>query len=121
MIMGEYDEKEENARTELIRLGSDNGMYFVVWRGHFGNHMVGVRNARDMKPEVYGAIFESYYDLVGDDEILFSYTVPEVDDESGRLFSWTELLSATMPYVLKAVAEKPGLGRRAADAQGDDI
>lgn len=82
------DGREEKARADLVGIAADNGMYFVVWRGHFGNYLVGVRNVRKrLEPEIYSAIYESFYDLVGDDPEEFKIDL-------GEKFSWTDLLAA---------------------------
>lgn len=95
-------EKEDCARAELVKLAADNDIYFVVWWGHFGNYFVGVRNERGRKPEIYKAMYESFYDLTGDDEVLFRFAF-----ESDGLVSWLKIAETAAPMVLKAAAERP--------------
>ena len=103
---------EDEARAELVRLAADNGMYFVVWWGHFGNYFVGVRNDRGLKPEIYKAIYESFYDLAGDDEVMFRFGFETSDSPSGTYFSWAELLQEAVPRTVKSIVENPAPARR---------
>jgi len=105
--MYEKDE-EDSARAELVKLAADNNMYFVVWWGHFGNYFVGVRNEQGRKPEIYEAMYESFYDLTGDDEIMFRFRFKVNDNSSETCFSWVELLHEVMPYMVKSIVKNLG-------------
>lgn len=101
-------EKEEQARLELVKLASDNDMYFVVWWGHFGNYFVGVRNDRSIKPEIYKAIYESFYDLIADDKVMFRFGFQANDSSSKTAFSWVDLLEKAVPKTVKSIVENLG-------------
>ena len=101
-------EKEDCARAELVKLAADNDMYFVVWWGHFGNYFVGVRNERGRKPEIYKAMYESFYDLTGDDEIMFRFRFKVNDNSSEMRFSWIELLQEAVPLTVKSIVKNLG-------------
>lgn len=77
---------EDEARQELVKLAAANDMYFVVWSGHWSNYFVGLRNNSRKKPEIYGAMYEQFYDVVKGDLILFKLSI-------GREFTWQELLA----------------------------
>jgi len=98
-------EKEDCARAELVKLAADNDMYFVVWWGHFGNYFVGVRNERGRKPEIYEAMYESFDDLTGDDEIMFRFPF-KVKDSSSE--TWIELLQEAVPLTVKSIVKNLG-------------
>ena len=102
-------ENEEQARAELVKLASDNGMYFVVWWGHCGNYFVGVRNEHGKKPEIYAAMYESFYDLTCDDEVLFRFrfNLNRKVSESEMSFSWVELLQEAVPQTVKSIIKNP--------------
>lgn len=95
---------EAKARAEIVRIGAENGLYFVLWRGHFGVYFVGVRNKRGLETEVYSAIYESYYGLVGGDEEAFRFEVKVYED--GR-FRWADVLRDLAPYAVKSAVERP--------------
>lgn len=83
---------EDEARQELVKLAADNDMYFVVWSGHWSNYFVGLRNSSRKKPEIYGAMFEQFYDVVKGDLILFKRSI-------GWEFTWQELLQIVKPVI----------------------
>ena len=105
-------EKEDRARAELVKLAADNDMYFVVWWGNFGNYFVGVRNERGRKPEIYKAVYESFYDLIGDDEVMFRFTFKANDSSSKICFSWIELLQEAIPFTVKSIVKNLGSKRK---------
>lgn len=76
---------EDEARQTLVKLSADNDMYFVVWSGHWSNYFVGLRNKSRKVPEIYGAMYEQFYDVVKGDLILFKLSI-------SREFTWQELL-----------------------------
>lgn len=76
---------EDEARKELVKLAADNDIYFVVWSGHWSNYFVGLRNNSRKQPEIYGAMYEQFYDVVKGDLILFKLSI-------GWEFTWQELL-----------------------------
>lgn len=102
-------EKEDCARTELVKLATDNDMYFVVWWRHFGNYFVGVRNKRGRKPEIYEVMYESFYDLAGDDEVMFKFPFKVNDSSSEICFSWIDLLQEAVPLMVKSIIKNLGL------------
>ena len=83
---------EDEARKELVKLAADNDIYFVVWYGHWSNYFVGLRNSRKKEPEIYGAMYEMFYDVVENDAILFKLTI-------GQEFDWRELLQKSRAAV----------------------
>lgn len=105
-------EKEDRARAELVKLAVENDIYFVVWWGHFGNYFVGVRNERSRKPEIYKAMYESFYDLIGDDEVMFRFTFKTNDSSSEICFSWMELLQEAIPLTVKSIVKNLGSKRK---------
>ena len=105
-------EKEDRARAELVKLAADNDMYFVIWWGHFGNYFVGVRNERGRKPEIYKAVYESFYDLIGDDEVIFRFSFKVNDSSSEIYFSWIDLLQETIPLTVKSIVKNLGSKRK---------
>lgn len=105
-------EKEDRARAELVKLAADNDMYFVIWWGHFDNYFVGVRNERGRKPEIYKAVYESFYDLTDDDEVIFRFPFKVNDDSSEICFSWIELLQEAIPAVVKSIVKNLGSKRK---------
>ena len=65
---------EDQARSAIVDIAVKNGLYFVVWSGHFGKYFHALKNNSGKTPEIYGAMYESYYDLVGDnDNIVFKF------------------------------------------------
>ena len=105
-------EKEDCARAELVKLAADNDMYFVVWWGHFGNYFVGVKNEQGRKPEIYKATYESFYDLIGDDEVMFRFSFKVNDSSSEIYFSWIDLLQETIPFMVKSIIKNLGSKRK---------
>ena len=105
-------EKEDCARAELVKLAADNDMYFVVWWGHFGNYFVGVKNERGRKPEIYKATYESFYYLIGDDEVMFRFSFKVNDSSSEIYFSWIDLLQETIPFMVKSIIKNLGSKRK---------
>jgi hypothetical protein len=95
---------EAEARAKIVGIGAEIGLYFVLWRGHFGTYFVGVRNGRGFEPEVYSAIYESYYDFVRDDEKAFRFDV-KTDADGG--FRWADVLRDLAPYAVKSAVERP--------------
>ena len=79
---------EDEARKELVKLAADNDIYFVVWYGHWSNYFVGLRNSRKKEPEIYGAMYEMFYDVVGGDTILFKTRI----DIEGSCIPWQKML-----------------------------
>ena len=105
-------EKEDRARVELAKLAIDNDMYFVVWWGNFGNYFVGVKNERSRKQEIYKAVYESFYDLIGDDEVMFRFTFKANYSSSEICFSWIELLQEAIPLTVKSIVKNLGSKRK---------
>lgn len=92
------EKDEQAARDMIVSLAKDNHMYFVVWNGHFGTYFVALRNNSKLSPNIYRAIFESYYDLVGDkDEEMFRFEIQE------DIFTWSELLLMVKAYVPRTI------------------
>lgn len=83
---------EDEAHQELVKLAADNDMYFVVWSGYWSNYFVGLRNGSGKKPEIYGAMYEQFYDVIKGDLILFRRSI-------GMAFTWQELLQIVKPAI----------------------
>jgi len=96
MAKNELTPEEEKIRPQLVKLAADNDMYYVIWGGHFGNYFVGVRNTRKRQPEIYGAMYEMFYDVVGGDAILFKTRI----DIKGSCIPWQKMLE-----IVKTVIE----------------
>jgi len=88
MAENELTPEEEKIRRQLVKIAADNDMYFVIWGGHFGNYFVGLRNTRKKQPEIYGAMYEMFYDVVGGDTILFKTRI----DIEGSCIPWQKML-----------------------------
>ena len=88
---------EKYARDRIVSLAEDNNMYFVVWNGHFGRYFVALKNNSGLAYNIYSAIYESYYDLVGDkDEEVFRFEIPS-------MFTWCELLLIVKAHLPRKV------------------
>ena len=87
MAVNATTELEQDARDRIVSLAKDNHMYFVVvWSGNFGRYFVALKNKSGLAYNIYNAIYESYYDLVGDnDEEVVRFENPD-------MFTWRELL-----------------------------
>lgn len=94
-------EAEENIRQQLVKLGVDNNMYFVVWWGHTNNYFVGVRNDSKKHPEVYGAMYEMFYDVVGEDKIMFKSALGWDYDWPNQRLPMQEMLRIVEEYIEK--------------------
>jgi len=81
-------EEEEKIRQQLVKIAADNDMYFVIWGGHFGNYFVGLRNTSEKQPEIYAAMYEMFYDVVGGDAIRFKTRI----DIKGSRIPWQKML-----------------------------
>ena len=79
---------EDELRAQLVKLAADNDMYFVIWDGHFSTSFVGLRNSRKKTPEIYGAVYEMFYDVIGSDAILFTARI----DINGSRIPWQKML-----------------------------
>lgn len=88
MAENELTPEEEDIRKQLVKIAADNDMYFVIWGGHFGNYFVGLRNTRKKQPEIYGAMYEMFYDVVGGDTILFKTRI----DIKDSCVPWQQML-----------------------------
>ena len=88
---------EKGARDRIVALAEDNNMYFVVWNGHFGRYFVALKNNSGLAHNIYSAVYESYYDLVGDnDEEVFRFEIPD-------MFTWCELLLVVKAHLPRKV------------------
>ena len=86
------DDIESQARTSIVDIATNNNLYFVCWDGHFGRYFHALNNASKKKPEIYSAIYESYYDLVGNDLEVFKFRIPDQ-------VCWIDLLNIIKAYV----------------------
>ena len=68
-----------NARDAIISLGNANGLYFIVWTGHFGQYFVAFENQRKIQTEIYLAIYESIYDIAMNDIVKFKFQISDCD------------------------------------------
>lgn len=92
MAENKLTEAEEKIRQQLVKIASDNDVYFVVWYGHINNYFVGVRNCSKKEPAVYAAIYEMFYDLMGDeDRIIFQEGIG-IQKESNQRLPWEKML-----------------------------
>jgi len=68
---------EDEARNEIIRILKKFNWYAVRWDGHTDRYFCCLKLAEksDKTNEIYGAIFESYYDLVEDDEEIIKIAI----------------------------------------------
>ena len=69
-----------DARDAIVKLGKVNGLYFVVWNGHFGKYFVAVENQRNIQTNIYSAIYESFYDLTMNDNEIFKFQLHSNDN-----------------------------------------
>lgn len=81
------DIKETEARNQIVEIGKKHNLYFVIWDGHFSRYFYAMQNNRNLKPEIYGAIYESFYDLVKSDKEMFKLSF-KYDDTP----TWSKLL-----------------------------
>jgi hypothetical protein len=94
-------EDEETIRQQLVKLGVDNNMYFVVWWGQTNNYFVGVRNDSKKQPQVYGAMYETLYDVVGKDKIMFKSALGLDYDWPNQRLPLHEMLRIVEEYIEK--------------------
>lgn len=53
-------------------------------------------------------MYESFYDLIGDDEIMFRFRFKVNDNSSETWFSWIELLQEAVPLTVKSIVKNLG-------------
>ena len=70
------------------------------------------KEQRGRKPEIYKAVYESFYDLTDDDEVMFRFQFKVNDDSSEICFSWIELLQEAIPAVVKSIVKNLGSKRK---------
>ena len=69
---------DERARYEIIKLAKKYNIYIVIWDGHFERYIVALHNdSGNRRPEIYHAIYESFYDVVGNDKEVFRLNIPQ--------------------------------------------
>lgn len=84
---------DSQARLQLAEIAEANDWNLVVWHGHFSKQLVVLRrNEASPKPEVYSAIYESYFDLFDEDLEVKRFRI------DGRK-SWKDLLDLVNVYV----------------------
>lgn len=94
---------EENARAELIRIAEDNDWFYVTWWGQTGySFWIYKRNditRKTRRNEVYGAMYEQFYDVIKD---------TDDSDEIAQLWlpDGDEGINATWKGVLDEVKER---------------
>ena len=89
-------EIEKQARDAIVSIAKKNGWYFVVWYGHFSNQLCIVENTSKKTPEIYCAMYESFYGIVGKDNVLFKYKLPSQ-------FMWKDILSIVKSYAPREI------------------
>ncbi len=89
--------KEKIARSRLVNICKDYGWYMVLWHCHFSRQFVIMKGQH--KPNIYSAIFESFYDLTQDDEEVFRFTITQN--------GWRNVLRRVRAYVKQNHPEKP--------------
>lgn len=60
------DPKEAKARADLVEIAKKHDWFFVIWWGHTGDSFVifkRTEKCKDMEPEIYGAMYEQFYDV----------------------------------------------------------
>lgn len=59
-------------RKKLVELAKKHNVYFVLWFGHSGDSfcIIDRKSRPDRLPEIYSAIFESFYDLTEGDQMI---------------------------------------------------
>lgn len=97
VMTAEQATAESLARNAIVKLAAENNLYFVCWSGHFGRYLVALKNTGDKDAEIYSAIYESYYDLVGNDVEVFRFDIP-MDN-----MRWQDLLTAAKAYLPTSV------------------
>lgn len=87
------DTVEQQARDAIVGIAKKNKWYFVVHNGHFARRFCALQNNSGKDPQIYGALYESYYDFIGkDDKEVFHFTIPDQ-------FFWKDLLAMVKAYV----------------------
>lgn len=84
---------DAKARDEIVSIAKKNKLYFVVWYGHNGNYFVAVENKSHKDPNIYAAMYDSYYNVVNRDPEKFKFAILDK-------FSWANALTmvkANMP------------------------
>ena len=89
--------KEKIARSRLVNICKDYGWYMVLWHCHFSRQFVIMKGQH--KPNIYSAIFESFYDLTQDDEEVFRFTITQN--------GWRSVLRRVRAYVKQNRPEPP--------------
>lgn len=80
------DDIEHNARCKIVDLAKKHHLYFVVRDGHLERSFIAHENKRKKLIEIYGSMYESYYDLVGDDKVKFMFKI-------SNKFKWIDMLN----------------------------
>ena len=76
---------EAIARNAIIEIAIKNNWYFVNHYGHFGHYFAAIRNIRQLKPDIYDAIYEQYYDVISHDQEIFRIRLSDAT-------SWQKIL-----------------------------
>ena len=90
-------------RDEIISLAKKHAMYFVIWYGHFATYFVALNNTSGKKPDIYGTMYEAFYDLVGNDSEAFRFTLHEPNMKWNIIL---EMLKAYFPTTRKLSYDK---------------
>ena len=82
---------EEEARAEIVNLLKERNQYAVIWWGHWGNHFHIISNENGRrKNDVYGAMYEQYYDVVGDDAKINDIQLSEKQQNWEYILGWMQ-------------------------------
>ena len=84
---------EERARQEIVSIAKKNGLYFVIWNGHTSRQLVAIENKSRKEPNIYGVMYEAYYDVVNKDPEKFCIKIQ-------NKISWIDaltLIKANLP------------------------
>lgn len=82
---------EEEARAEIVNLLKERNQYAVIWWGHWGGHFHIISNENGRrKNDIYGAMFEQYYDVVGDDSKIAGIRLSEKQQNWEYILGWMQ-------------------------------
>lgn len=75
--MKNNDKLEDAARAAIVEIAAQNNLYFVFWSGHFSRYFVALENKSKKNPDIYTAIYDQYYDVIGNDKEVFRFNIPQ--------------------------------------------
>lgn len=105
---------EEESRDKVVELLKERNQYAVIWCGHWGNYFHIISNENGLRKNyVYGAMYEQYYDVVGDDAKIDDIQLSEKQQNWEYILGWMQgrpHVMDTMPAddVFKKILEMIG-------------